>query len=57
MFAAHSFLDVAGENVDLEVLRTSVTLGERETVTFYGAVSSSSAEQHLVEGEGGNLCS
>ena len=31
----HSFLDVAGEDVDLEFLGAPVTLREREAVTFY----------------------
>lgn len=35
MYVTHGFFDVAGEDVDLEVLGTSVTLGEGETVTFH----------------------
>lgn len=42
--------------MDLEVLRTSITLGEGETITFHRVLSSTSAEQHFVDGEGGNLC-
>lgn len=55
--AAHSFFNLAGEDVDLKVLRTSVTLGEGETVTVHSSLSSTSAEQHLVNGERGDFCS
>lgn len=52
----HSFFNVAGEDVNLKFLRTPVTLREAETVTFHGALPSTGAEQHLVDGKGGDLC-
>lgn len=52
----HGLYDVAGEDVDLEVLGAPVTLSEGETVAFHRTLSSTSTEQHLVDGEWGDLC-
>jgi len=41
--------------VDLEVLGAPVALGEGETITFHRTLVSSSAEQDLVDGKGGDL--
>ncbi len=35
LYVTHSLFDVAGEDVNLEVLRAPVTLGEGKTVTFH----------------------
>lgn len=51
----HSFLDMAREDVDLEVLWAAVALSEGEAVTLDGALPTPGAEQHLVNGEGGDL--
>ena len=51
----HGFLDVAGEHVDLEVLRAAVALREGEAVALQEALAAAGAEQHLVDGEGGDL--
>lgn len=53
----HSFFDVTGENMNLEVLRTPIALCEGEAITFHRVLSSTSAEQHFIDGEGGDLCS
>lgn len=52
----HCFLDVAGEDVDLEILGAPVTLREREAVTFHRALLATGTEQHLVDGKRGDLC-
>ena len=57
MCGTHGLFDVAGENMNLEVLRTSIALSEGKTVAFHGALATSSTEQHLVNGKGGDLCS
>lgn len=41
--------------MDLEVLGAPVALGEGEAVALQRAFLSSGAEQHLVDGEGGDL--
>lgn len=52
----HGLFDVAGEDVNLEVLWAAVALSEGKTVTFHRVFPASSAEQHFVDGEGGDLC-
>lgn len=55
MDATHSLLDVAGEDVNLEVLRTPVTLSKGEAVTFNRTLLPTSTEQHLVDRKRGDL--
>jgi hypothetical protein len=51
----HSFLDMAGEDVDLKILRATVALSEGEAVALDGALATPGAEQHLVDGERSDL--
>lgn len=51
MYVTHGLFDVTGEDVNLEVLRAPVTLSEREAVTFYRTLLSTSTEQDLVDGK------
>lgn len=52
----YRLLDVAGEDVNLEVFRAPITLSEAKAVTFHRSVPSTSTKQDLVYGEGTNLC-
>lgn len=52
----HGFLDVAGEDVDLEFLGAPVALREGEAVTFHWALLAAGTEQNLVNGKRGDLC-
>lgn len=47
---------MAGEDVDLKVFRAAVALGERKAIALDGALSSTCAEQHLIDGKGCDLC-
>lgn len=51
MHATHGLFNVAGEDMNLEVLRAPVTLSKGETVTFHRALLSTCTEQHLVDGK------
>lgn len=53
----YSLLDMAWEDVNLEVLWAPVALSEWETVTFHWALLPSSAEEHFVDGKRADLCS
>ena len=57
MQLTHGLFDVAGEDVDLEVLSAAVTLSEGETVTFHRTFFSTGTKQHLVDWKYGDLCS
>lgn len=47
---------MAGEDMDLKVFRAAVALGEGKAIALDGALSSTCAEQHLVDGKGCDLC-
>jgi len=51
----HRLLDEAGEHMDLEVLGAAVALREGEAVTLHRVLLAPGAEEHLVDGEGGDL--
>lgn len=51
----YRLLDLAGEDMNLKVLGTPVTLSEWETVTFHGTLLSTSTEENFVDGKRGDL--
>lgn len=55
MDVTHGLLDMAGEDVNLEVFRAPVTLSKGEAVTFNRTLLSTSTEQHLVDRKRGDL--
>ncbi len=48
---------MAGEDVDLKVLRAAVALGEGKAVALNRSLASSGTKQHLVDGKRRNFCS